>query len=228
MMSNIAAVILAAGVGSRMGGGTTKQRLLVDGISVLRRTLLTFEACEDIKSIVIVTRDDEIEFVKEESKGITKLYKTVIGGTVRAESAYNGFKAIPADSDYVAIHDAARCLVTPDMISRVAKDAIKYGAATASTRATDTVKIVDKNGFVSSTPDRNFVYLASTPQIFSTLLYYRATEKIDFSDLSITDDNMLVERIGVKVFCTDIGGKNIKITMPGDIEYAEHILKGEV
>ena len=67
-MSNIAAVILAAGVGSRMGGGTTKQRLLVDGISVLRRTLLAFEACEDIKSIVIVTRDDEIEFVKEESK----------------------------------------------------------------------------------------------------------------------------------------------------------------
>ena len=226
-MSNIAAVILAAGVGSRMGAGTTKQRLLVGGVSVLRRTLLSFEACEDVKSIVIVTREDEIPFVESESRGITKLYRIVLGGRVRAESAYNGFKAIPSESEYVAIHDAARCLVTPEMISRVAKDAVKYGAATASTKVTDTVKIVDENGFVSSTPDRNFVYLASTPQIFSTLIYNRATENIDLSDASVTDDNMLAERAGVKVYCTDIGGKNIKITMPGDIEYAEHLLKGE-
>lgn len=226
-MSNIAAVILAAGVGKRMGGGTTKQQLLIDGISVLRRTLLAFEACEDIKSIVIVTREDEISFVERESRGITKLYKTVLGGRVRAESAYNGFKAIPADSEYVAIHDAARCLITPEMISRVASDAKKHGAATASSRVTDTVKIVNENGFVSATPDRNFVYLASTPQIFSTLIYNRATENVDFSDASVTDDNMLVERIGVPVYCTDVGGKNIKITMPGDVEYAEYLLKGE-
>lgn len=226
-MSNIAAVILAAGVGSRMGADTTKQRLLVGGISVLRRTLLAFEECEDVKSIVIVTREDEVEFAKSESCGITKLCKIVLGGKVRAESAYNGFKAIPSDSDYVAIHDAARCLVTPEMISRVANDAIKYGAATACARVTDTVKIVDENGFVSATPDRNFVYLASTPQIFSTLLYNRATENIDFSDSSVTDDNMLAERVGVKVYCTDVGTKNIKITMPGDIEYAEYILRGE-
>ena len=95
-MSNIAAVILAAGVGSRMGADTTKQRLLVGGISVLRRTLLAFEECEDVKSIVIVTREDEVEFAKSESCGITKLCKIVLGGKVRAESAYNGFKAIRA------------------------------------------------------------------------------------------------------------------------------------
>lgn len=224
-MSNIAAVILAAGVGSRMGAGTTKQRLTVGGVSVLRRTLLSFEACEDIKSIVVVTREDEIPFVEGEAAGITKLYKIVLGGGVRAESAYNGFKAIPSDAEYVAIHDAARCLVTPDMISRVAKNAVKYGASTAACRVTDTVKIVDENGFVSSTPDRNFVYLASTPQIFSTLIYNRATENIDLSDGSITDDNMLLEKVGVSIYCTDVGSKNIKITMPGDIEYAEYILK---
>ena len=225
-MSNIAAVILAAGVGSRMGLDTTKQQLLIGDMTVLRRTLLAFEACPDINSIVVVTRDEEIEFVKKEALGITKLYKITIGGKTRAESAYNGFRAIPNGAEYVAIHDAARCLITPEAISRVARDAEKYGAASAAARVTDTVKIVDADGFVSSTPDRNRVLLASTPQIFSTLLYNKATDGVDLSDGSITDDNMLLERVGVRVFCTDVGRGNIKITERADIEYAEFLLKG--
>ena len=202
--------------------------MLFRSISVLRRTLLAFEESSMINSIVIVTRDEEIPFVKAEAEGITKLYKIVLGGSVRAESAYNGFRAIPPEADFVAIHDAARCLVTAEMINAVAHAAIKHGAATASTSVTDTVKIVDKKGFVSSTPDRNLVYLASTPQIFSTLLYNRATDGVDLSDRAITDDNMLVERIGHPVYCTDVGRSNIKITVPGDIEYAEFILNGGI
>lgn len=224
MHKDIAAVILAAGVGSRMQSNVTKQQMQINGISVLRRTLIAFESCADIASIVVVTREDEVDFVKEACAGITKHHKTVIGGITRAESASNGFYAIPEGTEYVAIHDAARCLVTPEIISRVAKDAIKYGAATAACSVTDTVKIIDTDGFVSSTPDRKYVMLASTPQIFSTYIYDKAINNVDFSDLSITDDNMLVERIGVKVYCTDVGRRNIKITSSGDIEYAEYLL----
>ncbi len=224
MSGNICAVILAAGIGSRMQSCKTKQQMLVGGISVLRRTLLAFEKCDDISSIVVVTRVEELDFVKDEAVGITKHYKTVIGGSTRAESASNGFSAVPEDTDYVAIHDAARCLVTPEVISRVASDARKYGAATAASRVTDTVKIIDTDGFVSSTPDRKLVMLATTPQIFSTFIYNKAIQNVDLSDTSITDDNMMVEKIGVKVYCTDAGAGNIKITAKGDIEYAEYLL----
>lgn len=225
MKSKICAVILAAGSGSRMKSSVTKQQMSVKGISVLRRTLLAFEGCEDIESIVVVTRSEELDFVKGEAEGITKHYKTVIGGDTRAKSASNGFRAIPADTEYVAIHDAARCLVTPELISRVASDARKYGAATAASRVTDTVKIIDTDGFVSSTPDRKLVMLATTPQIFSTFIYNKALENVDLSDTSITDDNMMVEKTGVRVYCTDTGSGNIKITTKGDIEYAEYLLE---
>lgn len=226
-MKNTCAVILAAGVGSRMGAPVTKQKIEILGKTVLRRTLEAFEACESIGSIVIVTRADEMEFARAQASGITKLYNVTVGGNTRAESAACGFSVIPKDTDYVAIHDAARCLVTAEMISKVVLDAEMYGAATAATRVTDTVKIVDKDGFVSSTPDRNYVMLASTPQVFSTIIYNKALSGVDLSDSKITDDNMLVERIGVKVFCTDVGKRNIKITTKSDIAYANLLLKGE-
>lgn len=222
---NVSAVILAAGSGSRMNAETTKQQLLVAGKTVLRRSLEAFDACPDITSIVVVTRDGEQEFAKEQASGISKVCNIVIGGKTRAESAKIGFEAIPSDTDIVAIHDAARCLITPNGISKVITDAVAHGAATASMRVTDTVKLVDSLGFVSGTPDRNFVMLASTPQVFKTDIYKAALAAADVTDPAITDDNMLVERAGYKVFCTDTGKENIKITQAGDIEYAEFILR---
>ena len=112
------------------------------------------------------------------------------------------------------------------MIGMVLSDAIKHGAATAASRATDTVKIIDANGFVNNTPTRDLVMLASTPQLFSTEIYREALFRAKTLPPTITDDNMLVENAGYKIFCTDIGKENIKITVPGDIQYAEYILKG--
>ena len=222
---NVSAIILAAGSGTRMNAETTKQQLLVAGKTVLRRSLEAFEACGDITSIVVVTRDGEEKFAKEQSWGISKVCNIVIGGKTRAESAKIGFEAIATNTDLVAIHDAARCLITPDGISSVISDAITHGAATASMRVTDTVKLVDGRGFVSGTPDRNFVMLATTPQVFKVDLYKTALAAANVSDSAITDDNMLVERAGYKVFCTDTGKENIKITQAGDLEYAEFILR---
>ena len=222
---NVAAVILAAGSGSRMNISTTKQQLLIAGKTVLRRSLEAFQSCSGITSITVVVREGEQDFAMQQAFGLDKVRSIVIGGKTRAESARIGFGAIPEDSDYVAIHDAARCLITPEAISSVVNDAVKHGAASASMRAIDTVKLVDNEGFVLDTPDRDRVMLATTPQIFKTDIYSTALNLTDSTDSAITDDNMLVERAGYKVFCTDTGKNNMKITHSDDVEYAEFILR---
>lgn len=223
--NNVSAVILAAGCGKRMGASTTKQRLVLMNKSVLRHTLEAFNECVDVNHIIIVARHDELSFAIEESAGIDKVRAIVIGGKTRAESARIGFNSIPSDSDFVAIHDAARCLITPEDISLVISDAKKYGAASAATSVSDTVKTVDADGFVSGTIPRCSVKLAATPQIFSTSIYNKALclTGVEIGE-EITDDNMLVERSGIKVRITEISSCNIKITRPGDLKLAEFIL----
>lgn len=222
---NVAAVILAAGSGQRMNIGTTKQQLQIAGKTVLRRALEAFEACPDVTSITVVIRDGEQNFAKEQISGLTKINCIITGGKTRAESAKIGFGSIPSDSDLVAIHDAARCLIRPSDISAVVNDAKMHGAASAAMRVTDTVKLVDTQGFVTDTPDRDHVMLATTPQIFKTEMYARALRAVGSVDSGITDDNMLLERAGYRVYCTDTGRENIKITHSDDVEYAEFILR---
>jgi len=221
-----AAVILAAGSGSRMGADVTKQRLTICGKSILRLSLEAFCASSQITSVTVVTRHDEIEFATREARGLDKVKAIVVGGKTRAESAKIGFESIGSPCDFVAIHDAARCLITTDMIDKVISDAKRYGASSAATRVYDTVKIIDASGFISATPNRDFVMLASTPQIFKWELYEKALE--NSYDDTVTDDNMLLERSGVSVFCTDVGEKNIKITHPCDVDYAEYVLRGRM
>ena len=224
---NVCAVILAAGSGSRMRATITKQRLPILGETVLHRAVRAFEECEVINSIVVVAREDEVSIVKSAVSDFKKIHSVVVGGNTRAESSFLGFEAIPEDVDFVAIHDSARCLINPADIAKVVCDAQKYGAATASCVVTDTVKRVDDDGFVSATENRDCLRLAQTPQIFKKELYSRAVSSINIRDTRITDDNMLLEMTGVKVFCTDIGSYNIKITYPDDILYTEFLLKGD-
>ena len=113
------------------------------------------------------------------------------------------------------------------MITKVVNDACRYGAASASSVVVDTVKRVDENGFVISTENRDYLRLAGTPQIFKYELYKRALYDATTSEVSVTDDNMLMERIGVRVYMTDVGKNNLKITYAEDVLLAEHILEQE-
>jgi len=128
--TRVCAVLLAAGSGSRMNIGIAKQRLSLMGKSVLSRSLEAFESCESITDIVLVTKREDIEFaIAETEDRFSKLSKIVIGGNTRIESAKCGFCSIDFPCDYVAVHDVARCLITPDMITKVVNDAVLYGAA---------------------------------------------------------------------------------------------------
>lgn len=226
MNVSVCAVILAAGSGSRMNLDITKQKILLGSESILRRTVRIFNSAADVDDIIVVCRADEMDFAKEETKEFQKVRGVVVGGDTRVKSAICGFSAIPQNTEYVAIHDAARCFVTPDIISAVLADAKRYGAATASAKVTDTVKVVSEDNCILKTVDRNTLVSVQTPQIFRTDLYKKAVDGYD-GKTNVTDDNMLVEMTGVKPYATDTGKRNIKLTTLEDLALANYLLNGD-
>ena len=225
-MSKVTAIILAGGIGSRMNSNVTKQNIVLLGKTIFERTLEAFCASSLVSDIVVVARVDEIESLSEKANKIgTKRVKVVVGGETRAQSAKNGFLHACDDADYVAIHDSARCLITPQMIDSVISEAIKHGAATAACAVTDTVKVVGDDGIIMSTIPRNNVFRAQTPQIFDTKLYKSALNAAGDQLDQYTDDNMLIENVGGQIKCVDLGMVNMKITTAEDIPLAEFILR---
>ena len=222
------AVIAAAGCGSRMGDtqGKTKQMMELGGIPIVVRTLLTFEKSDIIDEIIVVAKEDEIAAYEtfKQVYNLTKITAVVPGADTRQQSVLRGFEAVSDRSEFVAIHDGARCLITEEMIESVIREAYKFGAATAAQRATDTVKVVNRSNFIEQTVDRNSVWLAQTPQVFKTELY-RAAAYVCLKDgFTATDDNSLCEYVGFEVKAVDCGRTNIKITEPTDLLIAEALL----
>jgi 2-C-methyl-D-erythritol 4-phosphate cytidylyltransferase len=219
------AIIVAAGNGTRAGGEQTKQMTLLCGIPVIVRTVNTFEKCKFINEIIIVAKDDELEiydsFIKE--YGWKKVKAVVPGGNTRQASVLIGFKKISDKSQFVYIHDGARCLVTEKMIAQVGHAACIHGAAIAAHKASDTVKIKEHKKL--STPDRNAIWLAQTPQVFMTEMYRAAAYSALKDHTAVTDDASLCESLGFDVIPVDCTSQNIKITTPYDFAIAEAILK---
>ncbi len=220
---SITAVILAAGSGSRMGADTTKQRMSLFGESVLHRSVRIFSSCEKISGIVVVCKADELDWAGEELSSFSKIYTIVSGGKTRAESAKIGFNSIPSETEYVAIHDGARCLITEKNIAAVIDGAIEHGAASAGTYIIDTIKQLDGK-MIGATLPRDSLFAAHTPQVFRCSLYREALQNLASSE-NITDDNMLIEALGAHIYPVDTGKNNIKLTTPEDMAYAEYIIE---
>ena len=218
------AIILCAGSSERFG--SNKQMATVCGQSVIEHTISVFEGLGAIKEIVLVVPKDLTQEYKDIvfQNGFAKVSCIVTGGETRQLSAFRGFKHISDKAKLVAIHDGARCLVTPQIIERVLAEANEYGAATAACKTVDTLKIADEEGFIDDTIDRNLVWQVQTPQIFDTELYAEASLTAKENGFAATDDCMLVESLGYKVKLVDTGRDNIKITHPDDILLAEFIL----
>lgn len=218
------AILLAAGCSTRMGAAVTKQMMNICGKSVLSRTLSAFEECELVDAVIVAAREDELEYVKKYIvPEFSKVKNVVCGGKTRAESARLAFSTVPKEATHIAVHDGARCLITPEMISLVISAAHKTGAASGGSYVTDTVKMLSFDGDIQKTIPREQLFLASTPQVFSAELYKKALDFVIDND-KITDDNMLFEAIGISVSAVDLGKENIKITTPDDVEYAEYII----
>ena len=221
-----AAVIVAGGSGTRMGTEVTKQMLDLCGKPVVVHTLLAYQNTPCIKEIVVAAREDEIDIYQgfKQKYGITKLTAVVPGGVTRQASALAGVEAVSDKVRYVAIADAARCLTTPEQISEVCRVAYKTDAASAGIPATDTVKVVDKAGYIAGTPERALCWQAQTPQVFRHALYLAASYAAIEHKFTATDDNSLIEFVKHPVKMVKCSKQNIKITEPDDLAYAQMIL----
>ena len=220
------AVLLAAGSGKRFSDDTAKQFAVVGGESILVRSAKLFQSSEDVQEIVVVTRETDIPGVRNilNKVGITKVTRIVAGGDTRQESAKIGFDAVNPEADFVAIHDAARCLCTPDMLEAVFESAFVNGAAAAACRNPDTLKRTNGTDLVTETIERENTWRVQTPQIFKADIYRAASYTCAKEHFSATDDCALCEHVGFPVHLVDCGPMNLKITYPEDTVIAEGIL----
>jgi 2-C-methyl-D-erythritol 4-phosphate cytidylyltransferase len=216
------AVIVAGGSGTRIGGSTPKQFMLLQGKPIIWYTLTAFlDAFPDL-NIVLVLPSERLE------TGLTIVRDTydpdririVPGGQTRFHSVRNGLAHIQRHS-IVFVHDGVRCLITPQLIQRCYEAAVKEGNATPSITATDTVRFTTLNG--NELVDRNRVRIIQTPQTFYSDIIKAAFEH-DYND-SFTDEANVVEQLGVKINLVEGEQSNIKITRPLDLLIAEKILE---
>lgn len=211
-------IITAAGQGKRMGG--PKQFLEIAGQPMLGRTIAAFEACPLIEGIILVVNEDYIEQAKQFK--FSKILKVIAGGKERQDSVYNGIKALPAETEIVAIHDGARPFVTVDIIERSINEAKKSRAVVVGVPVKDTIKQV-ANSQVAQTLDRKTLWAAQTPQVFKKELLVQAYES-GYNKGVATDDAMLVEQLSVPVTMVVGSYQNIKVTTPEDLKFAEGLM----
>lgn len=217
------AVIVAAGTASRMGG-IDKVMAPLNGEPMIVRTVRTFQQCDAIRQIVIVTREDLILKIMELCGQFDKVRAVVAGGDSRQDSVQAGLNALSKDIQLAAIHDGARPLVTWEVIDRTVRAAHSYSAAAPGVPVKDTVKVV-RGGVVAATPDRSKLQAVQTPQVFDADLLRTALKKAREDNAAVTDDCSAVERLGMSVKIVSGDERNIKVTTPMDLKIAQMLLE---
>ncbi|HWB03284.1 MAG TPA: 2-C-methyl-D-erythritol 4-phosphate cytidylyltransferase [Verrucomicrobiales bacterium] len=218
-------LIVAAGSATRMG--FDKLLAPLAGEPVILRTLRAFETCPDIDDIHVVSSAERGALIADlaAKAGLTKLRSLIPGGTERHLSVWNGLQALPDDCELVAVHDGARPLIDPSQITRCIHKAADTGAAATARRVTETLKRANPDGQVLESIDREGVWVMETPQVFRLSLLRAAYAEIIDSGASVTDEVSAVERAGCAVWLVENFTPNPKITLPGDLETAERLLR---
>lgn len=229
----VSVILPAAGLGTRMGreksGTSRKQFMLLDGAPILVHTIRKFLRCPSVSEIVVALRQEDLDWarglVHQEHPG--KPVRFVEGGDSRQQSVENALASLPPQTELVAVHDAVRPFIDPDLVEQVIAEAARTGAAIVGIVPVDTVKRVHKNK-VRDTIPRERLVLAQTPQVFRFDLLQRAFESARRDHFNGTDEASLVERLEVgEVSVVQGSDRNIKITRPTDMELAHLFLAEE-
>ncbi|MBW4677015.1 MAG: 2-C-methyl-D-erythritol 4-phosphate cytidylyltransferase [Desmonostoc geniculatum HA4340-LM1] len=219
-------LIPAAGIGKRMGSNRNKLLLQVRSQPIIAWTLLAAQAASKISWIGIISQPTDwpdFKAILTDLK-LTKPVELIPGGSTRQESVYNGLQALPANAEQVLIHDGARCLVTPDLFNSCAQAISQCPGLIAAVPIKDTIKVVDGQGIIQSTPDRQQLWAAQTPQGFDVKLLKQCHAEGVRQGWEVTDDAALFERCGIQVRIVEGEETNLKVTTPQDLAIAEFIL----
>jgi 2-C-methyl-D-erythritol 4-phosphate cytidylyltransferase len=223
----IVAIIVAGGSSNRFGDKIPKQFQTVANKPLLSHTIGKFEQATLVDKIIVVVAEEFLIHTAEkiiDPYDFKKVEKVVIGGKTRQESVKNGLDACHLGTEYVAIHDGARPLVSINDINHVIEIALGETGAILAKRTTDTVKRV-KDDYIISTPDRAELFQAQTPQVFQYKLIKEAHVKFSDSE-NITDDASLLENLDHKIKIVEATSPNFKITTKDDLKLAELLMKG--
>jgi 2-C-methyl-D-erythritol 4-phosphate cytidylyltransferase len=210
-----------------MALGYSKQLIPLCGIPTIVRTMAAFDKAELIRNVIIICRNEEINNINEYIRHykIKKVYNVVPGGDTRQQSVLAGINSAPQETEFFAIHDGARALITPDEINHSIEDGFRYGASALAVPVKSTIKVIDENGFVVSTPERSQLWEVQTPQVFEKSMFVAAMSKAIEDGADYTDDCQLAEHMGVSVHLCRGQYTNIKLTTADDIAAAETIIK---
>jgi 2-C-methyl-D-erythritol 4-phosphate cytidylyltransferase len=220
----LSAIIVAGGSSQRMG--SDKLFAIVAGELVITHTIRAFDRATSVSEIIVVAREDrrnEIQKISRDAR-FPKLRSIVPGGERRQDSVRAGLDAIDSKTKYVAVHDAARPLITAEQIERAFEQCRVHGAAALAHPVNDTLKRADADLLVVGSVDRHQLYAMETPQIFERKLIEDAYRVVCARNLSVTDEVSAVERLGHKVVLVLNDDFNFKITYPRDLPLAELVL----
>lgn len=217
-------ILLAAGKGLRAGLKQNKMFAQLAGRTPLEYSLRACKKAGCFENAVIVCQECEMQKARQIAGRLFPHAIYAVGGVTRQESAYAGLRALPADADIVAIHDGARCFITPELIVRCVQSCEVYGSGVAGRRCTDTVKTIDAADYFVHTLNRDEIILVETPQVFRRAEIAEAYEAAFRDGFTGTDDAGLMERIGKPVRLVESREENFKLTIPHDFIRGERQL----
>jgi len=220
------AIVVAAGPGTRLGADAPKAFVPLGGTPLLTYSLRSIADAPAISSVVVALPpgwEGRGRELLDQHRPWRCPLSIVTGGATRQESVRVALDSVGA-ADLIAVHDAARPFITSADLERAVAAAVLHGAAILAMAATDTVKQVDTDGWIESTPDRHRIWLAQTPQVFRADLLRTAHARAAEEGTTATDDAMLVERLGARVKVVQGSPYNRKITTPDDLRWAEWVL----
>ncbi len=225
-MAKIAVIIAAAGAGKRFGGDVKKPFAQIDNRPIFIRSIELFLNRPDVCQTILAVPAADYDVVREKYAAnlIFMNIKLVKGGQERYQSIQAALAQVAPEADLVCVHDAVRPCVLEDWIDAVFAEAEKSGAAILAAPLTGTLKRAADSGFIDATVPRQGLFEAQTPQVFRRELLTRAYEQLP-ADLKPTDDAEVVERTGHAVRIVPTDHRNLKITLPGDLELAAALLK---
>ena len=222
VLPSSAAVIVGGGSGNRFGGD--KLTVLLAGKPLIAHTLSAFEGTVAVSAIVLVVppgREEEFRTIARE-EGISKLTSVIPGGEHRHESVRRGLEALPPGVELVAIHDAARPLITPDLITSCLEMAAQEGASALAVPVTDTLHRIDASGCAAGTVDRTTLRAMQTPQVFCAAEIRDLLATVSGNP---TDEVSVAVAAGKKVSLVEHHKPNLKVTWPHDLVMAEALLR---